>query len=207
LRGRRGLPTTVVLRGLLSGGFAGAEAYLPLTLARLHHGAPTEVGIPLTLGAIGWFGGSWLQGRIRAEDRRPLLRAGFALLALGIASLTLLTFAAASMWFAAPIWLVAGAGMGLAMPTISVAVLHLSPVAEQGANSAALQVADVVGSTIGVTLAATAVLLAGTAHLAAALRIADPLLALIAVGGLLLVSRVREPATVEPATLPAAALG
>ncbi|MDQ1686473.1 MAG: hypothetical protein QOC82_3210, partial [Frankiaceae bacterium] len=79
LRGRHGLPTAVILRGLLSGGFFGAEAYLPLTLARLHHGAPTEVGIPLTLGAVGWSAGSWWQGRFRAEDRRPLLRAGFSL--------------------------------------------------------------------------------------------------------------------------------
>jgi MFS family permease len=199
LRGGRGLPTAVVLRGLLSGGFAGAEAYLPLTLARLHHGAATEVGIPLTLGAVGWFGGSWLQGRFRADDRQPLLRGGFALVALGVAGLTLLTAGGVSMWVAAPIWMVAGAGMGLAMPTISVLVLQLSPVPEQGANTAALQVADVVGGTVGITLAATAVLIAGTPHLATALRVADPLLATMAVGGLLLAGRANGPAapTVE----------
>ena len=197
LRGGRGLPTAVVLRGLLSGGFFGAEAYLPLTLARLHHGAPTEVGIPLTLGAIGWSSGSWLQGRFRAQDRRPLLRAGFSLVAIGVAMLTVLTISDLTLWAAAPIWMVAGAGMGLAMPTISVLVLHLSPEPEQGANSAALQVADVVGSTIGVTLAATAVLVAGTAHLATALQVADPLLALIGVGGLFLSSRVGEHMTAE----------
>ncbi|MDQ1698438.1 MAG: hypothetical protein QOG34_301 [Frankiaceae bacterium] len=193
LRGRHGLPTAVILRGLLSGGFFGAEAYLPLTLARLHHGAPTEVGIPLTLGAVGWSAGSWWQGRFRAEDRRPLLRAGFSLVALGLTSLVVVTFDGVSMWAAVPIWMVTGAGMGLAMSSVSVLVLHLSPVPEQGANTAALQVADVIGSTIGVTVAATAVLVAGTAHLATALRVADPLLALIAVGGLLLVTRATTP--------------
>jgi MFS family permease len=193
LRGRHGLPTAVILRGLLSGGFFGAEAYLPLTLARLHHGAPTEVGIPLTLGAVGWSAGSWWQGRFRAEDRRPLLRAGFSLVALGLTSLVVVTFDGVSMWAAVPIWMVTGAGMGLAMSSVSVLVLHLSPVPEQGANTAALQVADVIGSTIGVTVAATAVLVAGTAHLAIALRVADPLLALIAVGGLLLVTRATTP--------------
>jgi MFS family permease len=193
LRGRRGLPTAVVLRGLLSGGFFGAEAYLPLTLARLHHGMPTEVGIPLTLGAVGWSAGSWWQGRYRAEDRRPLLRAGFSLVAIGVASLTVLSSGDVSLWAAAPIWMVAGAGMGLAMSSVSVLVLHLSPVPEQGANSAALQVADVVGSVIGVTIAATAVLVAGPPHLAAALRVADPLLALIGVAGLLLVPRIADP--------------
>jgi MFS family permease len=195
LRGGRGLPTAVILRGLLSGGFFGAEAYLPLTLARLHHGAPTEVGIPLTLGAVGWSAGSWWQGRFSADDRSPLLRAGFSFVAIGVASLVVLTFDGVSMWVAAPIWMVAGTGMGLAMSSVSVLVLQLSPVPEQGANSAALQVADVVGSTIGVTVAATAVLVAGTPHLATALRVADPLLALIGIGGLLMVSRVSDPAT------------
>jgi MFS family permease len=201
LRGGRGLPTAVVLRGLLSGGFFGAEAYLPLTLARLHHGAPTEVGIPLTLGAVGWSAGSWWQGRFRAEDRRPLLRVGFALVALGVASLTVLSSGDVSLWVAAPIWMVAGAGMGLAMSSLSVLVLHLSPVPEQGANSAALQVADVVGSVVGVTIAATAVLVAGAPHLATALQVADPLLALIGVAGLLLVPRVGDPPVAATSSL------
>jgi MFS family permease len=194
LRGGRGLPTAVVLRGLLSGAFFGAEAYLPLTLARLHHGAVTEVGIPLTLGAVGWSAGSWWQSRFQGDDRRPLLRAGFAFVAVALASLTVLSFDRVSMWVAVPIWMVAGAGMGLAMSSVSVLVLRLSPVPEQGANSAALQVADVVGGIVGVTVAATAVLVAGTSHLADALRVADPLLALIAVGGFLLVARVSNPA-------------
>jgi len=207
LRGMPGLPTAVILRGLLAGGFFGAEAYLPLTLARLHHGAPTEVGIPLTLGAVGWSAGSWWQGRFKPADRRPLLRAGFSLVAIGVASLTVLTLSDVSLWVAAPIWMVAGGGMGLAMSTVSVLVLHLSPEPEQGANSAALQVADVVGSTIGVTLAATAVLVAGTAQFATALRVADPLLALIGIAGLLLVSRVHEPLPRDAAPVPAAAVG
>ena len=207
LRAGRGLPTAVVLRGLLSAGFFGAEAYLPLTLARLHHGAPTEVGIPLTLGAVGWSLGSWWQGRFKPADRRPLVRAGFSLVSIGVASLTVMTVSDISLWVAAPIWMVAGAGMGLAMSTVSVLVLHLSPEPEQGANSAALQVADVVGSTIGVTLAATAVLIAGTTHLATALRVADPLLALVGAGGLLLVSRVHEPGSRDAVPLAATAVG
>jgi hypothetical protein len=101
--------------------------------------------------------------------------------------------------------MVAGAGMGLAMSSVSVLVLHLSPVPEQGANSAALQVADVVGSVFGVTIAATAVLVAGPPHLATALRVADPLLALIGVAGLLLVPRVGDPKVAASASLATAA--
>lgn len=190
LRARAGLPTAVLLRGLLSGGFFGAEAYLPLTLTRIHHGSPAEVGIPLTVAAMGWSIGSWWQGRVAGSwPPQRLLRLGFSVTAIGVGGLVAVSTASVTMWAAAPIWGFAGAGMGLAMPTISLLVLRLSPLAEQGANSAALQVSDVVGSTIGVTAAATLVLVAGTAHLGEAMRIADPLLACAAVAGLLLSRR------------------
>lgn len=184
----RGLPTVVVLRGLLSGGFFGAEAYLPLSLARLHHGSPTEVGIPLTVAAVSWATGSWWQGR-RSEPSVSLLRAGFALVAIGVGALTVLTVAGVSMWVALPMWFVAGGGMGLAMSTLSVLTLALSPTAEQGANTSALQVSDMVGSILAIGAAATVVAVLGPAEFASALRIVDPLLALAGVTGALLCSR------------------
>jgi MFS family permease len=177
------------LRGLLAAAFFGAEAYLPLTLTRLHHGGPTEVGIPLTIAAFGWSAASWWQGRRRSTDPLPLLQTGFALVGVCVLTLTVMTASSLSLWVAVPIWTIGGVGMGLAAPTISVLVLRLSPVTEQGANSAALQVADVVGTVAGITTTATLVLVAGTAHLSAALLIADPLLAAVAVGGLLLSRR------------------
>jgi hypothetical protein len=50
-------------------------------------------------------------------------------------------------------WLVAGLGMGLGVTSLSVLLLECSPVAEQGANSAALQVSDSLGSIIMLGLA------------------------------------------------------
>jgi NAD/NADP transhydrogenase alpha subunit len=43
---------------------------------------------------------------------------------------------------------VAGLGMGLGITSLSVLVLELSPVEEQGANAAALQVSDAFGSIV-----------------------------------------------------------
>jgi MFS family permease len=203
LRLRPGLPTLVVLRGLFSAAFFGAEAYLPLTLTRLHHGSPTAVGIPLTVGALGWSLGSWWQGR-GANAARPvvLLRAGFALVGLGVVALVTVTFAEVSMWAAAPLWVLAGAGMGLGYPTLSVSVLRLSPPAEQGANSAALQICDVIGGIAGVSLAATIVAVAGTGQLHVAMRVADLLLGAITLLGIALAARavrsdVEAPSNVE----------
>jgi MFS family permease len=189
LRLRRGLPTVVALRGILTFGFFGAEAYLPLTLTRLHHGTPGVVGIPLTLGALGWSAGSWWQGRPGRTPKR-LLWVGFVLVATGVTSLLAVATSATSMWLAVPAWLLAGTGMGLAMPVISVLLLELSPEADQGANSAALQVSDMIGGILGIAAAGALVTPAVGSHLGAALLAADLGLAAVAVLGALASRRV-----------------
>jgi MFS family permease len=174
----------VALRGILTFGFFGAEAYLPLTLTRLHHGTPGVVGIPLTLGALGWSAGSWWQGRPGRAPKR-LLWVGFGLVATGVTSLLAVATSATSMWLAVPAWLVAGTGMGLAMPVISVLLLELSPDTDQGANSAALQVSDMVGGILGIAAAGALITPAVDSHLGAALLAADLGLAAVAVLGAL----------------------
>ena len=188
LRLRPGLPTVVLLRGIYSVTFFGAEAYLPLTLTRLHHGTAGVVGIPLTLAAVGWASGSWWQSRGATQPDR-VLRFGYALVGIAVAALVVVTLPAASLWLAAPIWAVAGFGMGLGYPIASVLTLGLSPAEEQGANSAALSVCDVVGGIIGVALAASLVSAAGSAHLDLAMRVADPTLAAVTVVGMALSRR------------------
>lgn len=184
LRLARGLPSVVMLRGILTCAFFGAEAYLPLTLTRLHAGTPRVVGIPLTLAALGWSAGSWWQGRF---TRSPvwMLRIGFAAVAVGVALLIVLASASVSIWVTVPIWSVAGAGMGLAMPTISVLLLELSPAASQGMNSAALQISDMAGSIVGIAGAGALVTAFGFHDLRPAIIIADLVLAGVAVVGVL----------------------
>jgi len=188
LRLRPGLPTVVLLRGVYSVTFFGAEAYLPLTLTRLHHGTAGVVGIPLTLAAVGWATGSWWQSHgVRAPQR--LLRWGYGLVGLAVCALVLVTLPAASLWWAAPLWAIAGFGMGLGYPIASVLTLGLSPEDEQGANSAALAVCDVIGGIVGVALAATVVTAAGPAHLDIAMRVVDPVLAAVTLVGIALSRR------------------
>jgi predicted MFS family arabinose efflux permease len=190
LRLARGLPSVVVMRGILTCAFFGTEAYLPLTLTRVHHGSPRIVGIPLTLAALGWSAGSWWQSR-HPRQAVSMLRAGFALVAVGLALLTVMTLPSVSIWIAVPIWTVAGTGMGAAMPTISVLLLELSPVESQGANSAALQISDMVGSIIGIAAAGAIVTAFGFDHLRPAIVIADSGLAVVAALGVLAASRTR----------------
>jgi MFS family permease len=186
----RGLPTVVALRGILTLAFFGAEAYLPLTLTRIHDGTPRVVGIPLTVAALGWSTGSWWQAH---NKRHPttLMRTGFVLVAVGIGLLPLVAISSASLWLAVPIWAIAGMGMGLAMPTISVLLLELSPLEAQGANSAALQISDMTGSIVGITAVGAIVTAVGLSHLGTAVTIADLGLAAVAVFGAAVAKRAR----------------
>jgi MFS family permease len=159
---RRGLPTAVACRGLAAGTFFAAEAFVPYMLVTQHGARPTTAGLPLTFGAVGWSAGSWLQGRVSDRHRGQLLQLGFLLIGLGVAGLALVTPAAVPAWAAVPPWMLAGAGMGLAMPAIAVILLALSAESEQGENSAALQISDAVGSATAIALAG-AVVAAGRA--------------------------------------------
>ena len=63
---------------------------------------------------------------------------------------------AVPVWIVALAWCVGGLGMGLAISALSVLLLRLSPPAEAGANSAALQVSDALSNVLLVAAAGTA---------------------------------------------------
>lgn len=190
LRMSRGLPAVIVLRGITTCAFFGAEAYLPLTLTRVHGGTASVVGIPLTVAALGWSTGSWWQGRT-SRSRTTLMSLGLLLVAIGVGVLLVVAQPGVTLWLAIPIWTVAGLGMGIVMPTISVLQLELSPDDEQGANSAALQISDMVGSIIGIAAAGALVTGLGLHRISTAATIADLVLAGVAVFGSLVAPRTR----------------
>lgn len=129
---RPGLPAAIGFRDLLAGIFFGAEAFLPLTLSTTHGLSPTLAGLPLTFGALGWFVGSWVQGHWGQRSRYPLVRAGFVLVAVGVGGQSLLAVPGWPASVAVLDWVVAGAGMVVALGTISVLMLELSAESEQG---------------------------------------------------------------------------
>ena len=133
----RGLPTVVVLRGVLAGAFFGAETFIPLMLVEQRSLATTLAGASLTGAALTWSLGAWLQGRpglrtprcgagdarLRPRARRHRAgRGGHQRRGAGRRPRP-----SAGWW--------PGSGMGLGLTSLSVLVLELSPVAEQGANA------------------------------------------------------------------------
>ena len=154
LRLGRGLPTSVVMRGLLAACFFSSEAFVPLALVELRGVSVTMAGLVLAVSSVGWVCGSAVQSRLPGSaDRARYVQWGTALVAVALVSLPLCLVPALPPWICVFSWIVGAAGMGLCFPSINVQTLRLSPPAEQGVYSSALQISDAVLSALGLGVA------------------------------------------------------
>ncbi|BCW64597.1 MFS transporter [Arthrobacter sp. StoSoilB22] len=187
LTARRGLPSVILVRGLASAAFFGAEVYLPYLLTERYAFTPTFAGLTLTGAALVWAGASAIQGRLGARLADALAAKIGALLVL-IAIISTLVTAAFALPAAVAIagWILAGGGMGLMYPRLSVMTLALSTEENQGFNSAAMSISDSLGGAL--SLAATGLVFA--ALTASPFAAVFALTAVIAVVGVVIAPRV-----------------
>jgi MFS family permease len=154
LRMARGLPAVMTSRFLLTAAFNGALTFIPLMLVNERHLSLTTAGIMLTVGALGWAFGSFVQGHTVLHNRRSeLVVAGGASLTVGILLLAAIAQFGWHYYLVGLATSLCGLGMGLAMSSISVLSLALSPVSDHGRSSSSLQVSDVLGSVMGISAA------------------------------------------------------
>lgn len=154
LSAQAGLPAVIALRGLVAAAFATGEVFIPLYLTREQGWSLAHAAMALSAAALTWSAGSALQARLRDDShRRQGLRLGFVLLAAGIAIVAAQVVLAAPAGLVVAGWTLAGFGIGLAFPMLSVLVLRLSAPAEQGRNASALQLADALCSSAALALA------------------------------------------------------
>ena len=164
-RGRRGMPSAILTRGLLFGAYCVAETYVPLLL-RLDRGLSlSHAGIVLTGAAVLWFAGSWTAARtVRLGDLR--VWGGAVVCAVGIAGFAGVALVPVPTVLPMTSWAVAGFGIGLLFPTISNLTLELASAGTEGEASAALQLDDSLVVAFG--LALSSVVFAGFADSAPA---------------------------------------
>lgn len=148
----RGLPSVMAARFLLTASFNGAMPFVPLMLVNERAMTSTGAGIVLMLGSIGWSAGSALQARDHGLDKHRLLSLAGAAVAVGALALAVVPALGLPGPLLAAGIVVQGLGMGIAMSTISVLALDLTPVADHGRTSSALQLSDTLGSAMGVAL-------------------------------------------------------
>ena len=150
LRAGRGLPTAVLLRGLLTFAFFCADAYVPLAIQDWR-GEPAIVsGLVFTAATLTWTGGAWVQAQ-RVDRIGPtwFLMAGFATVMVGIVGFAAILLPSVPLVVGVVTWAITGFGMGLSYSTLSLVVLREAPPTEQGAATAGLQLSDVLGTSLG----------------------------------------------------------
>ncbi|TMR88627.1 MFS transporter [Nonomuraea basaltis] len=151
LRAAPGLPTAPVLRGLAFGSLTAAQVLIPLMLMNERGLTPTGAGVVLTIGALGWSTGSWIKGRGRM-GHMTAIRGGAAMIAIGLALVTLVLVDSVPIAVAYVAMAVAGFGIGVLHPTVSVLVLKMSAEGEEGQNSAAVGVGESVFTVVAVAV-------------------------------------------------------
>jgi MFS family permease len=158
LLARPGLPATILSRGVLTFAFFGADAYVTLTITTVRHHSPGLAGVAVTGSTLGWTAGAWMQARLseRWEGRR-LVRTGLAIVLGGVAAMALVLSPSVPVAVGLAAWTVAGAGMGLAYAPISLMMLREAPAGREGWASASLNLADVLGTAIGIGIGGAAV--------------------------------------------------
>lgn len=151
---RRGLPSVMLARFLLTCSFFGTITYIPLMLVNERGQSLATAGTILAVGSLGWSTGSWVQGRDRWAGRRDrLVVAGGALLTAGLLGVVAVTQFGWHPYLVAVALVACGSGMGLGTASLSVLSLTLTSPADHGTTSSSLQLADVLGSVLGIAAA------------------------------------------------------
>jgi MFS family permease len=150
LRSATGLPTAILLRGLLTFAFFSADAYVPLVIQDVRHESTFLAGLAYMSATLTWTVGSWVNARhVQRLGPRRFLRSGFLVLLVGIVAFLLVLLPDVPPIASIPLWGIAGFGMGLSYSTPSLVVLREAPADEQGSATAGLQLSDVLGASLG----------------------------------------------------------
>ena len=158
LTGRPGLPATIASRGLLTFTFFGADAYVTLAVTAVRHRSPVVAGLAVTGATVAWTAGAWVQARLSGVwEGRRLVRAGLLIILAGIAGMILVLQPGVPVAEGLAAWSVAGLGMGLAYAPLSLMMLQKALPGQEGQASASLNLADVLGTAIGIGAGGAAV--------------------------------------------------
>jgi MFS family permease len=150
---RRGLPTGLATRGVLAFSFFGTEAFVPLGAGELRGATPSQAGLALSAGSLGWIATSWaldrLEARHGAAGRTRRVGAGFALLAVGIAVVAAALLTQLPLLLVPLGWALGGAGIGLAYGSGTLLCLAAAPPGQEGEVSGQLQLTESLGTAAG----------------------------------------------------------
>ena len=210
LRAARGLPATVLMRGVITFAFFAVDAYVALALVEWRGLSAAQAGIALTAATLSWTAGSWTQAKF--SKRWPperFVRIGVMVLVVGLASFMIVLVPTVSPWAALPTFAVAGYAMGLAYSPLALIVLREAPTAEQGRASSAISLTDSLGTALGtgITGALVAASVRSNGNPAGGLAVGFAVAVGVALLGVVLSGRLHAVAAEEPVGTVAVARG
>jgi MFS family permease len=158
LSAQYGLPATILSRSLLTFTFFGADAFVTLTITIVRHYSPVVAGIAVTGSTLAWTTGAWVQAKMNARwEGRRLIRIGLSIILIGIAGLAVMLLTQVSIAEGIAAWTVAGFGIGLCYTPITLLMFDSAPTGREGWASASLNLADVLGSALGIGIGGAAI--------------------------------------------------
>jgi predicted MFS family arabinose efflux permease len=162
-RARRGIPAAAASAFLLSAAFFAVDGFVPLMLTGVRGFSVAAASVVVSAATVAWSMGSWWQSRhAEAWSAAALVRLGAALIVAGAA-------AAAGGLLALPVvtvylgWTVAGVGMGVAFPTIPLAVMGAAAAGDEAGELSSSLLMDTLGVAMGAGLGGASVALARAA--------------------------------------------
>jgi MFS family permease len=190
LTARPGLPAVILTRGLLTFAFFGADAYVTLTITAVRHRTPLVASLAVTGATLAWAAGSWTQARLSETwEGRRLVRTGLVIIVVAIAGMALVLEPGVPVAVGLAAWTIGGLGMGLANSPIALLMLRQAPPGQEGKTSASLNLADTLGTAIGIGVGGAAVAAVSGSHLHLGLDVAFAVSALVGVVALMVSRR------------------
>jgi MFS family permease len=195
----RGLPATVLSRGLLMFAFYGADAFVPYAITNAKNQSTFAGGVAVTAATLGWTGAVWVQQRhIVRTGEAFFIRISYLFVVIGLSAV-----AVSSAVDSIPFWLIhigatiAGFGVGLGYSAHAQATLRVAAPERYGEATASLQLCDNLGVALGAGLSGAIVAGGDAAGWSPGTSVGMALIAPIAVavlGGALVAGRLPAPA-------------
>jgi predicted MFS family arabinose efflux permease len=161
LHARGALHASLAAFALLHAAFFGADAYVALALVTVRRLSLEAASICITVAVIGWSAAALLSAPVQQRwGSARVITTGAAACIAGISTLAGVALGA-PVWLAYVAWIVGGAGIGFAYPTISAAVFSGASEGREGVVSSAMALAAVVGLLAGTSICGIPVALAG----------------------------------------------
>lgn len=154
---KKGLPATIVTRGLYVACYVATESYVVLALTEVKGLSADLAGLIVAAGALSWSTAAWLQSKLDEKDqgagRKKRVIIGTGIMIVGVVFvIASISLPGSVLGYALISQLFTGFGIGLANPTTGAIALQHARAGEEGEVSAVIQFIDAFspGLSIGV---------------------------------------------------------